>query len=127
MFPHGREALLQAPSVAGALQQVATEGWTGEARAHAAAALLAMSDKQPHVDHGQHNRAQGHIMLSCECTNKPLMLRTYPDHGVICRSVGCAGGGEIDREGAAEARLQDVVWCAAASISALLQPALSNI
>jgi hypothetical protein len=66
MFPRGREALLQDPSMADALRQVAAEGWTQEARLSAEAALLAMSDRQPDADHDDHAHDQKHIMLSCE-------------------------------------------------------------
>ena len=46
MFPPGREALLQDPTVVEALQQVAAQGWTDEARMHAESALTAL--KPPH-------------------------------------------------------------------------------
>ena len=64
MFAPGREALLQDPTVAEALQQVVAEGWTDEARLSAESALAAMSDRQPDaeaVDPGQR-----HVMMSCE-------------------------------------------------------------
>ena len=41
MFPPGREALLQDPTVAEALKQVAAEGWTAAATAFASAAAAA--------------------------------------------------------------------------------------
>lgn len=66
MFPPGREALLQDPTVAEALLQVAAEGWTEEARLSAESALLALSDRQPDVDHEQRDEGQLHIMMSCE-------------------------------------------------------------
>ena len=59
----GRDALLQDPTAAEALQQVVAEGWTKEARLSAESALAAMSDRQP--DTGGHEyRGQKHVMLS---------------------------------------------------------------
>jgi hypothetical protein len=64
MFPPGREALLQGPTAAAALQQVAADGWTEEARMHAKSALVAMSDRQPEVHPAQQDRGHKHVMLS---------------------------------------------------------------
>jgi hypothetical protein len=63
MFPSGREALLHDPTVAEALQQVAAEGWTAEARSSAKSALLAMSDRQPD-DWYPREEGQQHVMAS---------------------------------------------------------------
>jgi hypothetical protein len=75
MFPPGREALLQDPAVAEALQQVAAEGWTSEAKLSAESALLAMSDRQPEAD-TQEQQKQGlkHIMLSYQVRGVCLHL-----------------------------------------------------
>ena len=76
MFPPGREALLSDPSVAEALQQVAVEGWTEDARLSAESALLAMSDRQPEVDHDeQHEHRQRHIMLSYQWNVQEVVKR----------------------------------------------------
>jgi hypothetical protein len=58
VFPPGREALLEDPTVATVLNQVVAEGWTTEAKAFAESALMAMSGRQrdtqaPQV-HGKH-------------------------------------------------------------------------
>ena len=66
MFPTGREALLQDPTAAEALQQVVAEGWTKEARLSAESALAALSDRQPDAG-GREHRAEGgqkHVMIS---------------------------------------------------------------
>ena len=62
MYPPGREALLQDPTVAEALQQVAVEGWEQEARQFAESALAALSGRQPDAGHAQ--QGHKHIMLS---------------------------------------------------------------
>ena len=62
MYPPGREALLQDPTVAEALHQVASEGWEQEARQFAEAALAALSDIQPDADHEQ-DPDQRHVMM----------------------------------------------------------------
>jgi hypothetical protein len=62
-FAPARETLRADPSVIPALEAVAEGGLSGEARQFAAAALLALSDKQPHVD----AEGQEHVMLSCAC------------------------------------------------------------
>ena len=63
MYPPGREALLQDPTVAEALQRVAAEGWEEEARMHAQSALTALSDRQRDPDHEQ-APDQKHVMVS---------------------------------------------------------------
>jgi hypothetical protein len=64
MFAPARETLRADPSVIPALEAVAAEGGlSGEARKFAEAALLALSDKQLHVD----AEGQEHVMLSCAC------------------------------------------------------------
>jgi hypothetical protein len=63
MFPPGRKALLQDPTVVEALKQVAAEGWTAQAKVFAESALLAMSGRQP--DAGQALEANNrHVMIS---------------------------------------------------------------
>jgi len=65
MCPPGREALLQDPSVVEALQQLAAEGWTEEARMYAESALRAMSDQPDAAGHGAQDDEQArHIMMS---------------------------------------------------------------
>ena len=76
VFPPGREALLHDPTVTEALHQVAAAGWTNEARKHAEEALLAMSDRQPEVDHRQQGDAQKHVMLSYQWTYQATVQRT---------------------------------------------------
>ena len=65
MYPPGREALLQDPTVAAALEQIAVEGWEDEARNHAQAALAALADRHRDPDHEQDpDQKRGHVMLS---------------------------------------------------------------
>ena len=78
MFSPGRDALLQDPSVAEALQRVAVEGWTEEARMHAESALLAMSDRQQPealAHDEQHELRQKHIMLSYQVGAERAAIR----------------------------------------------------
>jgi hypothetical protein len=77
MFTPGREALLQDPTVAEALQQVAAEGWTEEARMNAESALLAMSDRQPEADHEQQGRDQKHVMASYQWSCQEVVPLSY--------------------------------------------------
>ena len=85
VYGPGRAALLQDPSVSEALQQVAAEGWTAEARAFAESALLAMSDRQPEADQAQQSHDHRHIMLSYQwdvqavvrCIVSELQARGY--------------------------------------------------
>jgi hypothetical protein len=76
MYPPGREALLQDPSVAEALHQVAAEGWEEEARMHAQAALVALSDRQPDAGHAEqaHGRNK-HVMASYQWDAQPVVRR----------------------------------------------------
>ena len=62
MFAPARETLRADPSVIPTLQAVAERGLTAEARQFAEAALLALSEKELHVD----AEGQKHVMLSCE-------------------------------------------------------------
>eukprot|EP01043_Picozoa_sp_COSAG02_P015210 COSAG02_NODE_643_length_19037_cov_9.951632_3_plen_85_part_00 len=64
MHPPSREALLQDSSVTPALQAVAKDGLSNEARELATAALLALSDKTLTML----VEGQKHVMLSCELT-----------------------------------------------------------
>eukprot|EP01050_Picozoa_sp_SAG11_P016558 SAG11_NODE_2274_length_3591_cov_3.168671_3_plen_456_part_00 len=50
MYPPGRDALVGSPNVAEALQQVAVEGWTEEARLHAESALAALKPLEEHSE-----------------------------------------------------------------------------
>ena len=62
LFLPGRDAMRRDPSVAEALQTVATEGLSAESRDFAKAALMAMSDEELHM----RTDGQKHVMLSCE-------------------------------------------------------------
>ncbi len=64
LFPPGREALLQDPSVSEALQAVAESGLSPESREFAQGALLALSDTELTSKEGQK-----HVMLSCESSH----------------------------------------------------------
>jgi hypothetical protein len=61
VFAPARETLRADPSVIPALEAVAEGGLTAEARQFAEAALLALSEKELHVD----AEGQKHVMLSC--------------------------------------------------------------
>jgi hypothetical protein len=61
VFAPVRETLRADPSVIPALEAVAEGGLTAEARQFAEAALLALSEKELHVD----VEGQKHVMLSC--------------------------------------------------------------
>jgi hypothetical protein len=61
VFAPARETLRADPSVMPALEAVAEGGLTAEARKFAEAALLALSEKELHVD----AEGQNHVMLSC--------------------------------------------------------------
>ena len=73
MFPPGRTALLQDPTVVEALQQVAAEGWEDEARNHAQSALAALTDRQ-HVEHRQHSDVK-HVMVSYNWSAQEVVTR----------------------------------------------------
>ena len=75
MFPPGRVALLQDPTVAEALQQVVAEGWTEQARSNAESALLALSDYQPETCNEQHEHQQNHVMLSYQWDAQEVVRR----------------------------------------------------
>ena len=62
LFSPGCDAMRRDPSVAEALQTVATEGLSSESRDFAKATLLAMSDEELHM----RVEGQKHVMLSCE-------------------------------------------------------------
>jgi predicted class III extradiol MEMO1 family dioxygenase len=62
VYRPAQEALRQDASVIPALEAVAEGGLSAEARQFAEAALLALSDKELHVD----AEGQKHVMLSCE-------------------------------------------------------------
>jgi hypothetical protein len=72
MFAPARETLRGDPSVIPALEAVAEGGLSGEARKFAEAALLALSDKEHHVD----AEGQEHVMLSCACTRLLAAVRS---------------------------------------------------
>ena len=61
VFAPARETLRADPSVIPALEAVAEGGLTAEARQFAEAALLALSEKELHID----AEGQKHVMLSC--------------------------------------------------------------
>ena len=68
VFAPARETLRADPSVIPALEAVAEGGLTAEARQFAEAALLALSEKELHID----VEGQKHVMLSCACARLPL-------------------------------------------------------
>ena len=97
MYPPGRQALLLAEEEEGntpgmgaieALRQVASEGWTQEAKLFAESALAALADRQPSSSKGtgmgtgtaahmkKQAQQQKHVMLSCEYTHDRGLL-TY--------------------------------------------------
>ena len=61
VFAPARETMRADPSVIPALEAVAEGGLTAEARQFAEAALLALSEKELHID----AEGQKHVMLSC--------------------------------------------------------------
>ena len=69
----GREQLLQDASVLPSLQAVAEHGLCSEARQHASAALVALSDKQMTQDT---DIRQKHVMLSYQWAYQAIILRT---------------------------------------------------
>ena len=79
MFAPGREALLQDSTVTDALRQVATDGWTEEARANAESALLAMYNKQPELDHKHDYHDQKHIMASYQWNVQEVVKRVVSE------------------------------------------------
>jgi len=72
VFAPARETLRGDPSVIPALEAVAEGGLSGEARKFAEAALLALSDKELHVD----AEGQEHVMLSCACARSLAAARS---------------------------------------------------
>ena len=102
VFAPARETLRADPSVIPALEAVAEGGLTAEARQFAEAALLALSEKELHID----AEGQKHVMLSCACVvqlphfGAPVVC-FYLTHSTRCstvgvRSMGCTGH---DQEG----------------------------
>jgi hypothetical protein len=83
VFAPARETLRGDPSVIPALEAVAEGGLSGEARKFAEAALLALSDKEHHVD----AEGQEHVMLSCACTRLLAAVRSL--HRVLNRYTAC--------------------------------------
>ena len=83
LFSPGRDAMRSDPSVAEALQTVATEGLCAESRDFAKAALMAMSDEELH----RRTEGQKHVMLSCECALYYTRNCTASDVSVWCNLV----------------------------------------
>ena len=81
VFAPARETLRADPSVIPALEAVAEGGLTAEARQFAEAALLALSEKELHVD----AEGQKHVMLSCAC-----VLTFVPEKLASCSGLGRA-------------------------------------
>jgi hypothetical protein len=75
MFPPGRAALLQDPTVAEALQHVVAEGWTDEARLFAQSALAAMSGRQPDPHQAKQAHIHGHVMISYQWNVQATAVR----------------------------------------------------
>lgn len=67
----GREALLADPSVFCALEELADRGMCKQSREHAAAALMALSEKELVVD----TNHQRHVMLSYQWNFQATMIR----------------------------------------------------
>eukprot|EP01043_Picozoa_sp_COSAG02_P056473 COSAG02_NODE_6699_length_3414_cov_8.770437_5_plen_96_part_00 len=70
MFTPAREVLVQDQSVMAALEAVAEIGTSADSREHAAAALLALSDKQLQVA----TEGQKHIMISYQVRDTSVCL-----------------------------------------------------
>ena len=71
VFAPARETVRADPSVLPALEAVAEGGLTAEARQFAEAALLALSEKELHID----VEGQKHVMLSCACVLAHIVAR----------------------------------------------------
>ena len=86
VFAPARETLRTDPSVIPALEAVAESGLSSEARKFAEAALLALSDKEIHVD----AEGQEHVMLSCECALDRRCVKPASSSAcdTACRHVG---------------------------------------
>ena len=86
VFAPARETLRTDPSVIPALEAVAESGLSSEARKFAEAALLALSDKEIHVD----AEGQEHVMLSCECAldRRCVKPASSSECDTACRHVG---------------------------------------
>ena len=68
-----RDALLENPNVAEALQQVAAEGWTEEARLHAESALAALKPPEEHSE--QVESGDKHVMVSYQWDHQATVRR----------------------------------------------------
>ena len=66
VYARGRDALLEDPRVAQALQEVAEHGWSQEAQTCARGALSALSNREAAVGV---NEDQLHLMISCELSS----------------------------------------------------------
>ena len=73
VFPEGREALLKDPSVHSSLKAVVERGLSDEARQHASAALLALSDRQ--MANCKQADGQKHVMLSYQWAYQATIQR----------------------------------------------------
>ena len=106
VYPPGREALLQDPSVTDALQEVADKGWTDEAREHAAGALMALSDQQPAPD-AVADPDERHMMMSCAsihaCSDCIELMPAF------CRSMGRPRDRQAHSQRAPGSRVQAMV------------------
>ena len=84
LFPSGREAIKQEPSVMKALEEVLEHGMTPEARQIAERALMALSDRQMHAT--INGEGPKHIMLSYQ-------VRTTSCQAVIlAKDLSCRSG-----------------------------------
>ena len=109
VYPPGREALLQDPSVMDALQEVADKGWTDEAREFAAGALTALADHQPDAERTV-NADQRHVMMSCAPPLPPSLRRDGLDgSSLVDRPMGRARDCKAHRQRAPGSRVHAVV------------------
>ncbi len=80
MYPPGREALLQDPSVTTALQQVAVEGWAPEAQVHAQSALAALENRKRDAPHERCQDPNAlHVMMSYQWNVQACVKRVVAE------------------------------------------------
>ena len=112
VFGPAREALKRDASVVPALEAVAEVGLSAETREVAAAALMALSDKELEIK----AEGQKHVMLSCASTMLLLCSALFSlqqlTHRCMvrrCRPMGCASHDHESQRVADRSRLHHVV------------------